>query len=356
MPESALKPDLRSLSAQALKTWLSEKGQPSFRQKQIEEWLWTRRVEHVAQMTNLSKDLRNQLDAEFQINPLVVATERISTDGTRKYAFRLHDGHLIEGVLIPANDRVTACVSSQAGCSLSCKFCATGYLPLYRNLTQFEIYDQVWYLNRFAQQHYGQSLSNIVYMGMGEPLLNYRQVIDSIDRLCNPVGMGLSPRRITLSTAGIAKMIRRLGDENVRFEFALSLHAANDEKRSQMMAINDSNSLEALVDALKHFHACTGTRVTYEYALMSGFNDSLGDAAELARFARIVPSKINLIEYNPILEAAIRPSDAGSTQAFIRYLEGRGLVVNLRRSRGKDIDGACGQLALRENREALNPS
>lgn len=350
------KKDVRSLASEELKAWLVERNQPAFRQRQIEDWLWTRRVESFEAMSNLSKELRAALTEGFALHPLEVATERVSTDGTRKYAFRLHDGHLIEGVLIPVSDRVTACVSSQAGCSLSCKFCATGYLPLFRNLTHYEIYDQVWYLNQFSLRHYGRPLTNIVYMGMGEPLLNYRNVWHSIERLCGETGMGLSPRRITVSTAGIAKMIRKLGDDGARFEFALSLHAANDEKRGQMMPINDSNSLDALADALRHFHDCTGTRVTYEYALMAGFNDSLSDAAELARFARIVPSKINLIEYNPILEADIRPSDSVSTANFIQHLERKGLIVNLRRSRGKDVDGACGQLALRETRESLSPA
>jgi 23S rRNA (adenine2503-C2)-methyltransferase len=240
------------------------------------------------------------------------------------------------------------------GCSLSCQFCATGRLKLLRNLSAGEIVDQVVYLQQQAQQHYRQNLSNIVYMGMGEPLLNYKNVLLSIDRLCSPDGLGISPRRITVSTAGISKMITKLGDDNVKFNLALSLHAANDEKRNQIMEINESNNLETLSVALQHFHEKTGSRVTFEYIIFKDFNDELSDARELAQFAKCVPCKINIIEYNPIDDGIYQQADPKKVEAFAQYLESLNLIVNVRRSRGKDIDAACGQLANKNKAIAAN--
>ncbi|MEL6633355.1 MAG: 23S rRNA (adenine(2503)-C(2))-methyltransferase RlmN, partial [Bacteroidota bacterium] len=243
--------------------------------------------------------------------------------------------------------RVTACVSSQAGCSLDCKFCGTGFLDLKRNLHHYEIYDQVQYLNKEAEKHYGRPLSNIVYMGMGEPLLNYRNVLGSIDKITSEEGMGMSPKRITVSTAGVAKMIKKLADDEVKFEFALSLHAANDETRSQIMPINDSNNLEKLTEALQYFYDKTRTRITYEYCIFKDVNDTIEHAKELVAFTRIVPSKVNVIEYNHVAEAGFVNTTRARMDAFISHLEANGVIVNVRRSRGKDVDGACGQLALK---------
>jgi 23S rRNA (adenine2503-C2)-methyltransferase len=240
---------------------------------------------------------------------------------------------------------MTACISSQVGCSLSFQFCATGRLKLMRNLSAGEIVDQVVYLQQQAQQHYQQNLSNIVYMGMGEPLLNYKNVLRSIDRLCSEDGLGISPKRITVSTAGIAKMIKKLGDDEVKFNLALSLHAANDAKRNEIMEINESNNLETLTEALQYFHEKTGSRVTFEYIIFKDFNDDLSDARELANFAKCVPCKINIIEYNPIDDGKYQQADARKVEAFAEFLESLNLIVNVRRSRGKDIDAACGQLA-----------
>lgn len=296
-------------------------------------------------MSNLSLPLRDKLSTSFFLQGLEVADMQKSSDRTIKSAFKLYDGSVVEGVLIPTTNRMTACVSSQIGCSLTCKFCATGKLKLLRNLDPGEIYDQVVAIKRQSEKHYGIPLSNIVYMGMGEPLLNYKNVLKSIEMITSPDGLGMSPQRITVSTAGIAKMIKQLADDHVKFHLALSLHAANDEKRSQIMPINESNTLESLSEALLYFYDKTGTRPTLEYILFDGFNDSLQDATELEAFARKVPVKINIIEYNPIDEGEFRKASDESLSRFTSRLESRGIIVNVRRSRGKDIDAACGQLA-----------
>ena len=272
-----------------------------------------------------------------------------SNDGTIKNAFRLFDGNIVEGVLIPADDRMTACVSSQVGCSLTCKFCATGRMERLRNLNADEIYDQVVAIRNQAIEHFDIPLSNIVYMGMGEPLLNYTNVLQSIEHITSPLGLNMSPKRITVSTAGIAKMIKKLGDDEVKFNLALSLHAANDTKRSEIMPINEHNNLIALIDALKYFYEKTGTRITYEYIIFKDFNDSLNDARELYNFAKQVPCKINIIEYNPIENSEFLNTSLVKTEAFKDYLESKNIIVNIRRSRGKDIDAACGQLANKIN-------
>lgn len=320
-------------------------GLPAFRARQVHEWLWKKSATDFEQMTNLSLDLRKTLSEQYAINALSTDHSQYSQDGTIKNRFKLFDGHFIEGVLIPADDRMTACVSSQVGCSLACKFCATGYLDRERNLNPDEIYDQVVELNRQALKHYQIPLSNIVFMGMGEPLLNYSNVLKAIERITSPDGLGMSPRRITVSTAGVAKMIKKLADDEVKFNLALSLHAANDVKRDQIMNINASNNLEVLAEALKYFHGKTGTRITFEYIVFHNFNDSLEDARELAEFCKNVPCKVNIIEYNPIAEADFRNTGEDRLEAFAAFLERRNIIVNIRRSRGKDIDAACGQLA-----------
>lgn len=344
------KQDIRKLTADQLKKWMVQHGEQGFRAKQVYEWLWKKSARSFEQMTNLSLKTRQLLDNHFEIRPLAVAQEQKSNDGTIKSSFRLYDGNLVEGVLIPALreadlDRMTACVSSQVGCSLTCKFCATGYMERKRNLDASEIYDQVVEVDRQARENYGSPLTNIVYMGMGEPLLNYRNVLDSVERITSPDGLNMSPKRITVSTAGIAKMIKQLGDDGVKFNLALSLHAANDEKRNQIMPINESNTLKALSEALQYFYRKTGTRITLEYILFYNFNDTLQDAKELWEFTKRVPAKVNIIEYNPIAEATFKNTDPQTLDKFASFLEAKGVVVNVRRSRGKDIDAACGQLA-----------
>lgn len=338
-------PNIRELTFDQLSEAIAEFGEKSFRAKQIYDWLWNKSARSFDQMNNVPLSLRNKLAEKFAFTPICVAHEQRSNDRTIKYGFKLHDGHLIEGVLIPTASRMTACVSSQVGCSLSCKFCATGKLDRVRNLNADEIYDQVAIIREQSMAVYNIPLSNIVYMGMGEPLLNYANVLSSIERITAANGLGMSPQRITVSTAGIAKMITKLGDDEVKFNLALSLHAANDSKRDKIMPINEHNNLEVLSDALKYFYDKTGTRVTYEFIVFNNFNDSLKDAQELAEFAKHVPCKINLIEYNAIGDGVFEKARLDRLEVFKNFLESKNLVVNIRRSRGKDIDAACGQLA-----------
>jgi 23S rRNA (adenine2503-C2)-methyltransferase len=346
------KKDIRKLSLDDLKAWLVEQGEKPFRAKQVYEWLWKHSAQSFEEMNNVSLALREKLEQHFAINAVQVATKQLSNDGTIKSAFKLYDNNIVEGVLIPHEERKTACVSSQVGCSLTCKFCATGYMDRIRNLDAAEIYDQVVRINEQSLQQYGQPLTNIVYMGMGEPMLNYANVMKSIERITAHDGLGMAARRITVSTAGIAKMIKKMADDDVKANLALSLHAANDEKRNQIMPINETNSLEALTDALKYYHQVTGRKVTYEYIVFQNFNDTLDDAEELFRFSKVIPCKINLIEYNPIENADYKNTDEDRWQDFIYYLADRGVQVNVRRSRGKDIDAACGQLAVKEKQPA----
>lgn len=339
------KQNIRNLNFSEIKAQFEAMGEKSFRAKQVFEWLWKKNAGTFEEMSNLSKDLREKLETHFYIDKIVLDDQQISSDKTIKCAFEVDPGKVVEGVLIPTTNRTTACISSQVGCSLSCTFCATGKLKLMRNLTAGEIVDQVVYLRDQAENRYGQTLTNIVYMGMGEPLLNYKNVLRSIEMLTSEEGLGISPRRITVSTAGIAKMIKKLGDDQVKFNLALSLHAANDKKRSQIMEINDTNDLDTLREALEYFYEKTGSRVTFEYIIFKDFNDNLEDAQELAAFCKCVPCKINIIEYNPIDDGGFKQADTVKVDAFAKYLEDRNLVVNIRRSRGKDIDAACGQLA-----------
>ncbi|MEI5983407.1 23S rRNA (adenine(2503)-C(2))-methyltransferase RlmN [Sphingobacterium sp. PU5-4] len=348
--------DIRSLSLAQLKDALVEMGEQGFRAKQIYEWLWQKSCTDFDDMSNLSKPLRDKLKERFAINAVKVRQSQISSDKTIKSSFTLYDNNVIEGVLIPADDRMTACVSSQVGCSLTCKFCATGYMDRKRNLNADEIYDQVVLIAKQAEEKYNHPLTNIVYMGMGEPLLNYSNMMKSVERITAPDGLNMAAKRITVSTAGIAKMIKKLGDDEVRFNLALSLHAANDKKRNEIMPINEQNSLAALADALKYFYAKTKNPITFEYIVFNNFNDELEDAKELAKFCKHVPCKVNIIEYNPIALADFLNAEADKIDQFAEYLRKQGIITNVRRSRGKDIDAACGQLAIKEkdNTEAVD--
>lgn len=345
---NSTKKDIRKISLTDLQSFLVAQGEKAFRGKQIMEWLWRKSATSIDEMTNLSLTTRQILKDHFELRAVRVDSQQVSADRTIKSGFRLHDGHLVEGVLIPTDDRMTACVSSQVGCSLTCKFCATGYMDRARNLEAAEIYDQVVLIKKQAEEHYQAPLTNIVYMGMGEPLLNYAAVLQSIDYITSPEGLNWSPKRITVSTAGIAKMIKKLGDDEVKFNLALSLHAANDEKRNQIMPINESNSLANLAEALHYFYKKTQNRITFEYIVFHGFNDTLQDAKELWQFTKKVPSKVNIIEYNPIAEAKYVNADPQAIDKFARFLQEKGVNVQVRRSRGKDIDAACGQLAIKE--------
>lgn len=338
--------NIRQLAYEELEAFFLQMGEKKFRSKQVWEWLWTKHAMSFADMTNLSKELRQKLGENFTLPALIVSSTQHSSDGTLKSGFVTHEGHLCEGVLIPTENRYTACVSSQIGCSLSCKFCATGYMDRKRNLDFDEIYDEAVLLNQQTQKVYGKKLSNIVFMGMGEPLLNYKNVLKAIDKITSEDGLAMSPRRITVSTAGVAKMIKQLGDDGVKFKLALSLHAANDAKRNEIMPINESNNLKALVEALNYFYKKTGNEITLEYILFNNFNDSIKDADDLIKVYRQVPADlVNIIEYNPIdLAKFEKPSEERVTE-FMAYLEKHKVNARLRRSRGKDIDAACGQLA-----------
>jgi 23S rRNA (adenine2503-C2)-methyltransferase len=338
--------NIRELSLQELEEFFETINEKKFRTKQVWEWLWQKHAHSFADMTNLSKELRQKLGENFSFPALTVDATQYSGDGTIKSRFKTHEGYLCEGVLIPTEERSTACVSSQIGCSLSCKFCATGYIERKRNLDFDEIYDQVVLINQQSEKVHGKKLTNIVFMGMGEPLLNYKNVLKAIDRITSPDGLAMSARRITVSTAGVAKQIRQLGDDKVRFKLALSLHAANDEKRHQIMPINDSNNIKSLVDALNYFYKQTKNEITFEYILFKDFNDSLKDADDLIKLYRQVPvDLINLIEYNPIDAAKFEKPDEKKVENFMSYLSKNKVNTRLRRSRGKDIDAACGQLA-----------
>jgi 23S rRNA (adenine2503-C2)-methyltransferase len=342
--------DIRKLSADQIKEFVTSLGQPSFRAKQIFEWLWQKSATEFEAMTNLPKDLRSLLADHFEILPITTDKVQKSNDGTIKSRFTLHDGHKIESVLIPVPDdnRFTVCVSTQVGCSLTCKFCATGQMKRVRNLDASEIYDQYVLVNRQCMETYGHPLTNVVYMGMGEPLLAYNSTIESIALLTEPYGLNISPKRITVSTAGIAKMIRKLADDEVKFNLALSLHAADDVKRNEIMPINEQNNLEVLLESLTYFYEKSGNKISYEYIAFRDFNDSIEDAKNLIKMCKSFPVKVNIIEYNPIDGVDFVKADAAKIDQFSMYLRRNDVMCTVRRSRGKDIDAACGQLANKE--------
>ncbi len=342
--------DIRTLTLPEIESFFLENKEKKFRAKQVYEWLWKKQCLSFQEMTNLSQETRKFLADHFRFPVIRTDTEKRSADGSVKLLFRLPDDLVVEGVLIPVEDRTTACISSQVGCPLGCLFCATGILGYERHLTFTEIVDQVILLNNLSLRDQGIPLSNIVYMGMGEPLLNYDEVMKSVERITSPDALGMSPQRITVSTVGIPRMIKRMADDDVKFHVALSLHAATNLKRNQIVPLNKKYPLEDLVEALQYFHEKTGKRITIEYILFRNFNDSLADAKDLAVFCRNFPVKINLIEYNPVKGSAFEKPDPQKTAAFHDFLERKNMVVNIRKSRGKDIEAACGQLAAKKER------
>jgi len=339
------KPDIRHFNFEQLQNWVKENNLPSYRAQQIYDWLWLKNASSFDEMSDIPKSLRQKLSEHFEIKQIQTQTIQISKDKTIKCAIKLFDGNVVESVLIPTSTRATACVSSQVGCSLDCKFCATAQLKRKRNLDYQEIYQQVYFIKELAKEKYNLPLTNIVYMGMGEPLLNYSNVMKSIEMITSPKGLGMSPQRITVSTSGIAKMIVKMADEKVKFNLALSLHSAIEEKRRQIMSISESNTLEMLANALNYFYEKTGTRPTLEYVMLYEFNDSIKDAEALVNFCRKVKSKVNLIEYNPVENSPFKRTTKERLENFVQYLEKKKVIVTVRRSRGLDIDAACGQLA-----------
>ncbi|MEX0884788.1 MAG: 23S rRNA (adenine(2503)-C(2))-methyltransferase RlmN [Cyclobacteriaceae bacterium] len=345
------KRDIRRLGLQELEGFFQSVGEKKYRAKQVYEWLWNKTLKNFDEMTNISKTTRDILKKHFIINHIKVDHLQRSTDGTIKNAVKLYDNNIVESVLIPTPKRITACVSSQVGCSLDCNFCATARLKRMRNLNPDEIFDQVVAIMDEAKLYYDRPLTNIVFMGMGEPLLNYNNVLAAIDKITSSEGLNISPKRITLSTVGIAKMIRKLADDGVKFNLALSLHSAINETRSQLMPINEANPVEDLAEALRYWYAKTKRKVTYEYVIWEGINDDERHAVALAKFCRHIPSKVNIIQYNPIDEGAFRQASLESVGMYLRILERNGIVAKVRKSRGQDIDAACGQLANKNELE-----
>lgn len=339
------KRDVRKLTLDELKSFFVEHGDKPFRAQQVYEWLWQKSCKDFDQMTNISLPTRELLRSHFVINHIQVDNMQRSEDGTIKNAVKLHDGLIVESVLIPTEKRITACVSSQVGCSLDCKFCATARLKRMRNLNADEIYDQVAAIRDQSELFFGRPLTNIVFMGMGEPLLNYNNVISAIEKITSPKGLNMAPKRLTVSTVGVAKMIKKMADDEVKFNLAVSLHAAINKTRSSIMPINDTNSLEELAEAIKYWYAKRKKKVTYEYVVWKGINDDLEHAQALLKFCKHVPSKVNLIEYNPIEEDGFQQAGDDALRMYQELLESNGITARIRRSRGKDIDAACGQLA-----------
>ncbi len=339
------KQDIRALSKEQLRDFFVSQNDKAFRGNQVYEWLWKKGAHSFNDMTNISKETRQMLIDNFVINHIEVDNMQQSSDGTVKNAVRLHDGLIVESVLIPTETRTTACVSSQVGCSLNCTFCATARLKKMRNLNPDEIYDQVVATDKQSRLYQNHKLSNIVFMGMGEPLLNYNNVLKAIDKITSDEGLAMSPKRITVSTVGLHKMIKKLADDDVKFNLAVSLHSAIDEIRSKMMPINEKSNLSDLLESLQYWYAKTKKQITFEYVVWKGINDKKKDIEALVAYCKKVPSKVNLIEYNAIEEDGFQQADPKAIAYYVRELEHNGITVNVRRSRGKDIDAACGQLA-----------
>lgn len=339
------KKDIRALTKDQLRDFFVTNGDKAFRGNQVYEWLWQKSAHSFDVMTNISKETRDMLEGNFVINHIQVDQMQRSSDGTIKNAVRLHDDLIVESVLIPTATRTTACVSSQVGCSLDCKFCATSRLKRMRNLNPDEIYDQVVAIDNESRLYFDKPLSNIVFMGMGEPLMNYNNVLKSIDKITSKEGLGMSPKRITVSTSGVPKMIKKMADDGVKFNLAVSLHSAIDEVRTTIMPFNKNFPLKDLREALEYWYAKTKNRITYEYVVWEGINDSQKDANALVQFCRFAPSKVNIIEYNPIDDGEFQQASNKAIEMYQKTLEANGITVTVRRSRGKDIDAACGQLA-----------
>lgn len=339
------KKDIRKLTQEELEVYFNSIGEKNFRAKQVYEWLWKKNAHQFDDMSNISKILREQLDENFMIQPVEVDLLQKSNDGTIKNAVKLHDGNIVESVLIPTDTRTTACISSQVGCSLDCTFCATSRLKRMRNLTAAEIVDQVVIIDKESKRYFNRPLSNIVFMGMGEPLLNYNEVISAIKKITTDEGLGMSPRRITLSTSGIPKMIEKLADENLKVKLAVSLHSAREEVRNVIMPFSEKFPLTDLAQSLEYWYDKTKSRITFEYIVWGGINDKKEDIDALVKFCKRIPSKVNIIEYNAIDDGMYQQASEKALNNYIQTLEKNKIVVNVRRSRGKDIDAACGQLA-----------
>ena len=348
------KPDFRSLRREEVRAHFAAWAEPAYRADQVYDWLWSKGAQSFEEMSNLPKALRIKLTEEFEFRPQRIESVQRSTDGTIKNAVRLHDGLVVESVLIPTEKRITACVSSQVGCAMGCAFCATARLKRMRNLEPDEIYDQVRAIDEQGKSEFGRPLTNIVFMGMGEPLMNYKNTIEAIDRITSPKGLGMSPKRITLSTVGLPKMIRKLADDRVKFNLAVSLHSARDEVRAKIMPVNDVAPIDELRSSLEYWYAATKRKVTFEYVVWRDINDQPEDIRALVELAKRVPCKVNLIEYNSIGDERFRQASPEVLQDYVNALARISVMAKVRHSRGKDIDAACGQLANKKLPAELN--
>ena len=348
------KPDFRSLRREEVRAHFAAWAEPAYRADQVYDWLWSKGAQSFEEMSNLPKALRIKLTEEFEFRPQRIESVQRSTDGTIKNAVRLHDGLVVESVLIPTEKRITACVSSQVGCAMGCAFCATARLKRMRNLEPDEIYDQVRAIDEQGKSEFGRPLTNIVFMGMGEPLMNYKNTIEAIDRITSPKGLGMSPKRITLSTVGLPKMIRKLADDKVKFNLAVSLHSARDEVRAKIMPVNDVAPIDELRSSLEYWYAATKRKVTFEYVVWRDINDQPEDIRALVELAKRVPCKVNLIEYNSIGDERFRQASPEVLQDYVDALARISVLAKVRHSRGKDIDAACGQLANKKLPAELN--
>lgn len=340
-----MKIDIRSLSENQIVEFFLNKGYNSYRGKQVYEWIWKKSVYSFDDMTNLSKDIRVILDQNFVINHIEVKNIQKSFDGTIKNAVKLYDDFTVESVLIPTEDRTTACVSSQVGCSLDCHFCATSKLKRMRNLNPDEIYDQVVTINNQSLKYFNKSLSNIVFMGMGEPLMNYKNLIKSLEKISSDRGLNISQKRIVISTSGIPKMIKKLADENLKVNLALSLHSAIEETRNKIMPFSKNFPLIDIKESLLYWYSKTKRKITFEYIIWKDVNDKIEDIDALIKYCKSIPSKVNLIEYNSIGDENFKNASQTTINLYKSLLEKNRITVTIRRSRGKDIDAACGQLA-----------
>lgn len=340
--------DIKSMTLSELTKYITEQGYPKFRAKQIYDWCHVKLVRDIEEMTNIPKDIRHKLSKDFIFLEVV---ERLESriDGTNKFIFRLVDGNVIESVFMPYNHGNCVCISSQAGCRMGCRFCASTLMGLSRNLTPSEMLDQIYAITKIT----GQRVSNVVVMGTGEPLDNYDNLCRFITLLTNEDGLHISQRNVTVSSCGLVPEIYRLADEGFAITFALSLHAPTDEKRRALMPIANKYSIEQVIEACRYYFDKTGRRVTFEYSLVAGENDAKADAMQLASLLKGFPCHVNLIPVNPIKERNYKQADRNSVEKFKVLLEKNAINVTIRRGMGKDIDAACGQLRkayMQENR------
>ena len=337
--------DIRLIKPENLEQLLKKNKFLTYRSKQIQNWARKIDIQSFNQMSNLPNDLIHFLIENFKLNKSKVKTSKKSSDGTIKFAIQLYDNLIVEAVLIPSNKRITACVSSQVGCSLDCNFCATSKIKKMRNLESYEIFDQIMLLNKESINHFSSPITNIVFMGMGEPLLNYKNVIESIDQITSDFGIGISYKKITVSTSGISKMIRKMADDNVKFNLAISLHTALEKTRNKVMPFSKSFPIKELVDSLEYWYKKIKRKITFEYLIWKEINDDFEHINALVSICKRIPSKVNIIEYNDTDNSMFRNADDKWINNYVTTLKENRIPVSVRRSRGKDIDAACGQLA-----------